>query len=112
MVGLLLLSLSKGSELTRRREEVRAIFANALEELDLDLRPPSTDHFPTLSVAEAQATLWELTGLNFRFELLALDKRASTSQRDENERQAMILNCFNTRSLVVADPQSQAAGTS
>jgi hypothetical protein len=105
-----LLSLSKASKLVSRREEAKAIFASALDELDIDLHPPTSDHFPTVPVADAQKILWELTELNFRFEFLALDKRASSSRRDEDERQAMVLKCFNVPSLVVADPQSANTG--
>jgi hypothetical protein len=102
-----LTSLSRESNLVRRREEVKAIFAGTLDELQIDLHVPPSSHFPTVPVDEAQRILWELTELNFCFELLALDKRASSSSspRDEDERQAMVLKCFDVPSLVVADVQ-------
>jgi hypothetical protein len=108
-----LLSASHAKKLVRRREQVKALFANALEELQLSLDPPMSDdipHFPSVPAADAQKILWELTELNFRFELLALDKRASLSRRDEDDRQAMILKCFNGTSLLVADPEHADAG--
>lgn len=58
---------------------VNAISGNALDELQINLSPPPYDHFPTIPVDEAQKILWELTELNFCFELLALDKHASGS---------------------------------
>jgi len=58
-------------------------------------------------VDEAQKFLWELTKLNFRFELLALDRCASglSSHRDEHEWQAMVLRCFDVPLPIVADTQ-------
>lgn len=58
----------------------------------------------TLSDAQREEILWELSELNFRFELLALDSRATTST--ELDRQALIAACFpgrNSRSLLVAN---------
>ncbi|KAF8237227.1 hypothetical protein L208DRAFT_1248825, partial [Tricholoma matsutake] len=54
-----------------------------------------------------QKILWELTELNFHFELLALDKHASglSPHRGEHERQAMVLKCFDVPSLVVTNVQ-------
>lgn len=105
-----LLSLSKESKLVRRREEVRSIFAGALDDLHINSCAPTFDHLPDVPLAEAQCTLWELTELNFRFELLALDKRASSCKRDEDERQAMVLKCFPDSDLLFADPKLANAG--
>ena len=41
--------------------------------------------------SDARAILWELAELNFRFELLSLDRRASGSTED---RQHLVLQCF------------------
>jgi hypothetical protein len=99
-----LVSARHAEKVVHRREEVKALFANACEELQLNLNPPtSTPSFPKIPKADAQKLLWELTELNFRFELLALDKRASLSRRGEDDRQAMILKCFTGCSLVVVD---------
>jgi hypothetical protein len=100
-----LLACSHEPNLVRQRDEVKAILADALHELQIDFGPPPSNHCPTVPVDEAQKTLWELTELNFRFELLSLDKRASgsSSQRDEHERQAMVLECFKVPSLLIAD---------
>jgi hypothetical protein len=107
-----LLACSREPNLVRQRDEVKAILADALHELQIDFCPPPSNHCPTVAVAEAQKTLWELTELNFRFELLSLDKRASgsSSHGDEHERQAMVLKCFKVPSLVVADAQQANSG--
>jgi hypothetical protein len=107
-----LLARSREPTLVRQREQVKAIFANALDELNIELCPPPSDYCPTVPVDKAQTTLWELTELNFRFELLALDAHASglSSNQDEHERQAMVLRCFNVPSLVVVDVQRPNAG--
>jgi hypothetical protein len=45
-----------------------------------------------------------LTEFNFHFELLALDKRASSCNQDEVERQAMVMKCFPDTYLLIANP--------
>ena len=55
---------------------------------------------------QREEILWELAELNFRFELLALDSRATTSSDSESERQALVSACFpncTSGSLLVAD---------
>lgn len=98
-----LLSLSRESKLVRRREEVRSMFAGALEELKIDFHAPSSDFSRDMRLSDMQRVLWELTELNFRFELLALDKRASSCNRDEDERQAMVLKCFPDNDLLLVN---------
>ena len=44
------------------------------------------------------------TELNFHFELLALDKHASSCNQDEDERQVMVLKCFSDNDLLLANP--------
>ena len=89
-----LLSLSKESNLVRQCEEVKSMFAGTLQELKIDFHALSPDSFPDMRLSNMQQLLWELTELNFYFELLALDKRASSCNQDEDERQAMVLKCF------------------
>ena len=59
-----------------RCEEVRSMFASALEELQIDFRAPSSNFPPDMQLRDMQQLLWELTEFNFCFELLDLDKRA------------------------------------
>ena len=99
-----LLSLSKESNLVWRCEEVKSVFASALQELKIDFHALSPDSFPDMQLSDMQQLLWELTELNFRFELLALDKRASSCNRDEDEQQAMVLKCFPDNDLLLVNP--------
>jgi hypothetical protein len=58
----------------------------------------------TPSDAEYEEMLWELSELNFRFELLALHSRATTS--GDKDPQELISACFpgcHSRSLLIAD---------
>jgi hypothetical protein len=61
------------------------MFASTLEELKIDFHALSPDSFPDMQLSDMQQLLWELTELNFHFELLALDKHASSCDRDEDE---------------------------
>jgi hypothetical protein len=57
-----------------------------------------------LTDAEREEILWELSELNFRFELLALDSRATATT--DKDRQELVSACFpgsTSRSLLVAD---------
>jgi hypothetical protein len=61
----------------------------------------------TLNNSTCEEILWELADLNFRFELLALDARA-TGHRPDPDRQQLITSCFpggkgGVGSLLVAD---------
>lgn len=107
------LSLGDNTVLSRTLEQVTSIFANTLENLSIDLSSFSTNttnHFPTVSVLEMQIIVWELAELNFRFELLALDKRASSHSRDEDTRQGLILQCLSMHDLLVTDTQQGNVG--
>ena len=58
----------------------------------------------TLTDAEHEEILWELSELNFRYELMALDSRATTSK--DADRRELISACFprcTSRSLLMAD---------
>ena len=68
-----------------RREEVRSMFAGALEELQIDFRAPSSNFPPDMQLRDMQQLLWELTEFNFNFELPALNKHASLCNQDEDE---------------------------
>ena len=65
--------------------------------------PPITDH-------EAQEILWCLSELNFRFELLALHKRAGPAGRDEFECDQAIRNALGLKSLQAVDMDTSKEG--
>jgi len=105
---LSVLSLGDNTALSCTLEQVTSIFANTLENLSTDLSSFSTnttDHFPTISVLEMQNIVWELAKLNFHFELLALDKWASSHSCNEDTCQGLILQCLSTHDLLVTDTQ-------
>jgi hypothetical protein len=85
-------------------EEVKAMFAGALEELKIDFHGLSPDSFPDMGLSDMQQVLWELTELNFHFELLALDKCTSLCKQDEGQQQAMVLKCFADNDLLLVNP--------
>lgn len=93
----------KGEANREAQRKIRAIFENCLAELsmDFDSFTPTNTVPPPVAPSEAQKVLWELSELNFRFELLALDKRASrvTDDNEAQDRQDMIRKCFPTSSL-------------
>jgi hypothetical protein len=105
--------VSKGSasRVNRAQEQARRLIGSALEETDIEINPlPFNSTAPPLEDSEAQKVLWEVTELNFRFELLALDKRASSSEHKDDGRQELITNCFKERSLLIADAEHANAG--
>jgi hypothetical protein len=73
---------------------VTTIVANVFDELTLDLASLSRlENCFLVPMLQAQQTLWELSELNFRFELLAPDKRSSANPGDELSRQDLVLRC-------------------
>jgi hypothetical protein len=92
------------------RENARRLLGSALEELDIEInQAPSLTTTPSLPDCEAQKILWKLTELNFRFELLALDKRAHPNG-DEDARQDLIAECFGVSTLLATDDQQANSG--
>lgn len=89
-----------GTRSQKLRETVKDFLQNCLEEEGVALTADA-DHnmevtwqgkaFKDLGKDEFEEILWELAELNFRFELMALDSRASTSKVD---RQRLISACF------------------
>lgn len=106
----------KGQKNQEKQQKLRDIFANCLDDMDLDFEtfmPPAETSLPPIVPEEARKVLWELAELNFRFELLALDKRASGSAGDDEiqDRQNMISRCFPAAaSLIVAEPSHATQG--
>lgn len=106
----------KGSKNQESQRKFRELFANSLDELDINfdtLFPNTTAPPPPITASDAQKVLWELSELNFRFELQALDRRASASTSDEDvhERQEMVNSCFPAApSIIVAEVKHATQG--
>lgn len=80
------------------QRKIQDVFANCLAELsiDFDTFAPIDVVPPPVIEAQARKVLWELSELNFRLELLALDKQASRIANDDEaqDHQDMIRQCF------------------
>ena len=105
-------SKSPEARSAKAREHAQQLLGSALEDLDIRLDDPSPSAAePSLITdSEAQQILWQLTEINFRFEFLALDKRASNSCQSEDQRQELIRECFGGQSLLCADIQQANIG--
>ena len=64
---------------------------------------PATPLPPPITDLEAQQILWRLSELNFRFELLALNKHAGPPGHDAFERDQAVRNALLITSLQVVD---------
>jgi hypothetical protein len=98
-------SKSPEARSAKARDHAKQLLGPALEDLDISLNEPSpeaAEPSPTTN-PETQQILWQLTEINFRFEFLALDKRASTSHQSDDQRQELIRECFGGGSLLCAD---------
>jgi hypothetical protein len=105
--------VSKGSasRVNHAQEQARHLIGSALEETDIEINPlPFNSTAPPLEDSEAQKVLWEVMELNFRFELLALDKQASSSKHKDDGHQELITNCFKERSLLTANAEHANVG--
>jgi hypothetical protein len=92
------------SKSAKAREHALQLLGSALDDLDIQVNDVSASAAtPWLTDLAAQKILWQLTELNFRFELLALDKRARSSTSDVIQRQDLVREGFNLPSLLVAD---------
>jgi len=103
------------SKAAHNRQVLLEMFGNTLDELKINvdsISASNTTHFPAVPRSKAQATLWELTELNFRFELVALDRRASGSSSglDDIDRQAIIHRCCSVAHLLDIDVEGARRG--
>jgi hypothetical protein len=104
-------SKTPNAKSAQARENARRLLGSVLEELDIEVnQTPSLTTTPSLPDWEAQKILWKLTELNFRFELLALDKRARPSNSDEDACQDLISECFGVSTLLATDDRRANSG--
>jgi hypothetical protein len=99
---------SSDSACAKAREHACRLLGSAFDDLSLNVTDPATPPPPPVSDSDARAILWRLSELNFRFELLALHKRAGPAGRDEIEcelavRRALDLNSLQAVSMDTAN---------
>lgn len=73
---------SSDSACAKARERACHLLGSAIDDLCLNTMDQATPPPPPIDDYEARAILWRLSELNFRFELLALHKRAGPVGRD------------------------------
>jgi hypothetical protein len=97
-----------GSRAERRSVSIEAILGPAMHACGIDeMNDFATDpaSVPRTTRNRARELLWELAEMNFRFELLALDARASGLDRPDACRE-----CFPSRNLVGVDLSESKLG--
>ena len=94
---------SSDSACAKAQEHARHLFGSAIDDLCLNITDPATPPPPPIDDLEAQAILWRLSELNFRFELLALHKRAGSAGCDEVECEQAVRNALDLTSLQAVD---------
>ncbi|KAJ7868431.1 hypothetical protein B0H13DRAFT_1635742 [Mycena leptocephala] len=97
-----------GSRAERRSVSIEAILGPAMRACGIDeMNDFATDpvSVPRTTRNRARELLWELAEMNFRFELLALDARASGLDRPDACRE-----CFPSRNLVGVDLSESKLG--
>jgi hypothetical protein len=101
----------KGEKHREAQQKFWNLFANCLDDLEVDFDhflPPTDTAPPPVGLSDGQKILWELSELNFRFELLALDKWASgtTNEVAAEDRQDMICQCFPNNTFIAELPHA------
>ncbi|KAJ7429432.1 hypothetical protein B0H11DRAFT_2265750 [Mycena galericulata] len=88
--GLLTKRGKPGTRTYRRSEKLETVLRPELDAFDIgsfELFPVPDEELPEFSLETIQETVWEVAETSFRFEFLALDKRASGKDRlNEGER--------------------------
>lgn len=94
---------SSDSASAKAQEHARRLLGSVIDDLHLNPTDPATPPPPPINDPEAQAMLWRLTELNFRFELLALHKRAGPAGRDEVDCEQAVRDALKVTSLQSVD---------
>ena len=94
---------SSDSACARAQEHARHLLGSSMDDLSLNITDPATPPPPPVTDHEAQAILWRLSELNFRFELFALNRRARPADCDELVRDQAVRSALNVTSLQAID---------
>jgi hypothetical protein len=101
---------SSDSTCAKAHKHARCLLGSAIDDLNLNTTDPATPPPPPIDDIEARAILWHLSELNFRFELLALHKRAGTAGRDAFDSDQDVRNALQLNSLQAVDMATAVEG--
>jgi hypothetical protein len=103
-------SKSSDSSSAKAQEHARRLLGSAIDDLSLNSTDPAAPPPLPVTDLEARAMIWRLSELNFRFELLALNKRAGPAGRDEFECDQAVRDALLLTSLQAVDMDSSKQG--
>ena len=101
---------SSDSACAKAREHACCLLGSAIDDLSLNTTDPVTPPSPPVNDLEARAIIWRLSELNFRFELLALNKRAGPAGRDAFECDQAVRHALHVTSLQAVDMDTSIEG--
>ena len=101
---------SSDSSCAKAQDHARLLLGSALDDLSLNSTDPDAPPPPPVTDVEARAMIWRLSELNFRFELLALNKRAGPAGRNEFECDQAVRNALHLNSLQAVDMATSKQG--
>lgn len=100
---------SSESACAKAREHARHLLGSTIDDLCFNVTDSTTPP-PTVEEPEARAILWRLSELNFRFELLALHKRAGPAGHDPVECNQAVCDALQLTSLQAVDMGTATEG--
>jgi hypothetical protein len=98
------------STCAKARKHACHLLGSAINDLNQNTTDPATPLSFPIDNLEARAILWHLSELNFRFELLALHKRAGTPGRDAVDFDQDVRSALQLASLQAVDMFSSVEG--
>ncbi|KAJ7700977.1 hypothetical protein B0H16DRAFT_1748851 [Mycena metata] len=89
---------------TAKARTIASIIGASLQQFSIDPAgfPHARDTYPTYTVEQAREIIWDISETNFRFELMALDKRASMRTREDE------VTCCFPGGMVLGIPREYA----
>jgi hypothetical protein len=94
---------SSDSACAKAQENARRLLGSAIDDLSLNTTDLTTPTPPPIDDLEARAMMWRLSELNFRFELLALHKRAGPAGSDAVDCDQAVRDALQLTSLQAVD---------
>ena len=101
---------SSDSACAKAQEHARHLLGSAINDLYLNVIDPATPPLPPIGDPEAQAILWWLSELNFRFELFALHKRAGPVDSDTVKCDEAVRDTLQLTLLQAVDADTSVEG--